>query len=87
MKIAQGKLAKGTPLDLRKEVFKPLLTLWLLEWITDPQMRGWVLNSWEKAMTIVPEITSVDDVPPPPEVIQLPAPRPSWLTTQNLQHL
>ena len=78
MKIAEGKLAKGTPLDLREEVIKPLLTLWLSEWITDPQMRGWVLNSWEKALTIVPEITSVDDVPPPAEVIRLPAP-PSLL--------
>ena len=45
--------------------------LWLSEWITDPQMRGWVLNFWEKAMTIVPEITSVDDVPPLSEVIRL----------------
>ena len=35
---------------------------------------------WEKAMTIVPEITSVDGVARHSQITQLPAP-PYWLTT------
>ena len=31
-------------------------------------------NSWDKVLTIVPEVASVDDVPPAPSVIFLPAP-------------
>ena len=32
---------------MQEVVIKPILTLWLLEWMPDAQMKDWVLNSWE----------------------------------------
>ena len=38
-------------------------------------------RSWEKAMTIGPEITSVDGVARHSQIIRLPSPLPCWLAT------
>ena len=53
---------------------KPLLTLWVTQWIQDSQGPAWIKSSWAKALDLVPEVESVDDVPPPPPVIFLPPP-------------
>ena len=53
---------------------KPLLTLWLSQWLTDPQLSSWVKASWCNTLDIVPEVGSVDDVIPPPAVIYFPPP-------------
>ena len=53
---------------------KPLLTLWVSQWLRDTQLPLWVKASWRKALDFVPEVESVDDVPPAPAVIYLPPP-------------
>ena len=55
----------------RSHVLNASDQFWLSKWITDHR-------SWEKAMVIVPEITSVDGVARHSQIIRLPAP-PSLL--------
>ena len=74
MDIVDGKIPPGTPLDMSEGTVKPLLTLWVSQWLCDPQLPSWVKASWRKALDVVPEAESVDDVPPAPPVIYLPPP-------------
>ena len=56
------------------ELAEPLICLWLSHWLTSPELKGWIVSSWKKSLTLVPEILFVDYLPPPPKVIFLPAP-------------
>ena len=82
MDICDGKIPAGTPLDMSKFTVKPLLCLWVSEWLQDPQLSSWVKSSWAKVLDTIPEVESVDDLPPPPAVIFLPPP-PSVVVADN----
>lgn len=72
--ISEGKVAPGTQLNVTKAVMNPLLMFWLSEWLSSPSLPGWCSSSWKKSLQCVPAPTFVDDMPPPPDVIFLPAP-------------
>ena len=72
MAIKEGRVPPGTALDMSEQTVKPLLALWVTEWVNDPSRKSWVEDSWRKVLELAPEITSVDDVPPPAPVIYLP---------------
>jgi len=82
MAIKEGRVPPGTALDMSEQTVKPLLALWVTEWVNDPPRKSWVEDSWRKVLELAPEITSVDDVPPPAPVIYLPPP-PTQHTLQS----
>ena len=62
MGIKDRKMPPGTPLDMNEQSVKPLLTLWVTEWINDLSRESWVKDSWRNVLHFVPGNTSVDDL-------------------------
>ena len=54
--IADGRIPPKTPLDMSERAMKPLICLWLSQWLASPELKGWIEFSWQRALSPVPEI-------------------------------
>ena len=83
--IQDGRFPPGTAHDMSEYVMKPLLLVWISNWLRHPLLQHWVLMSWRRVMTRVPVAQFVDDIPAPAPNVPIPLPPPPSSLLQEIE--